>query len=290
MLVPIGLLCLMLAGAPAFAQEPPPPPPVPAQTGTPAQLPPEQIDRGEVDLPFVPAEPDFTLLALPTTLRLPAGRWGFRVAHRFTRALGDGGLGDLASDFFGFDSAAVVGLEVRYGLWPGMQLALLRTSDRTIQFLGQMSLMQQSDTRPLGLDALAAVQGFDNFTEDYTGTFGAIVSRRFGERGAAYVQPLFFLKPFPESATASDSAFLLGLGARVRVTSSMYLVGEFAPRLSGTETGDHHAGFAIEARKGGHSFQINFTNNWAMTLGQAARSYGSGGHWHIGFNITRKFY
>src|SRR5688500_710481 len=164
MFVPIGLLCLMVAAAPAFAQEPPPPPPpVPAQTGTPVQLPPEQIDRGEVDLPFVPAEPDFTLLALPTTLRLPAGRWGFRVAHRFTRALGDGDLGDLASDFFGFDSAAVVGLEVRYGLWPGMQLALLRTSDRTIQFLGQMSLMQQSDTRPLGLDALAAVQGFDNF-------------------------------------------------------------------------------------------------------------------------------
>jgi hypothetical protein len=270
-----GLLCLMLAQTPAAVAAAPPA---------------EQIDRGEADLPFVPAEPDFTLVSLPTTLRLPAGRWGFRVAHRFTRALGQGSFGDLASDFFGFDSGAIVGLEVRYGLWPGTQLALLRTSDRTIQFLGQVSAIQQSDTRPFGLDALVGVQGFDNFTESYTGIFGANLSRRFGERGAAYVQPLFLLNPLPESATASDSSFLLGLGARVRVGSSTYLVAEFAPRLSGADTGDHHAAFAIEKRKGGHSFQINFSNNWAMTLGQVARSYGASSNWHIGFNITRKFY
>ena len=274
-----GLLSLMLAGAPQVAQAPATAPPVV-----------EQVDRGEPDLPFVPAEPDFTLIALPTTLRLPAGRWGFRVGHRFTRDLGQGDFGDLASDFFGFDSGAIVGLEVRYGLMPGAQLALLRTSDRTIQFLGQLSILQQSDSRPFALDGIAAVQGFDNFTESYTGTFGANLSHRFAERGAVYAQPLFIVNPLPESATAADSSFILGLGARVRVTTSMYLVGEFAPRLSGADTGDHHAAFAIESRKGGHSFQINFSNNWAMTLGQVARSYGSGGHWHLGFNITRKFY
>lgn len=276
-----GLLTVMLAGAAISAQTRP-------QTPAPAVE--EKVDRGEPDLPFVPAEPDFTLVSLPTTLRLPAGRWGFRVAHRFTRDLGQGSLGDLASDFFGFDGGAIVGLELRYGLWPGTQLSLLRTSDRTIQFLGQMSVVQQSASRPFGLDALAAVQGIDNFTEGFTGTFGANLSRRFAERGAVYAQPLFIVNPLPESATASDGAFMLGLGARMRVTSSMYLVGEFAPRLSGADTGDPHAAFAIESRKGGHSFQINFANTWAMTLGQVARSYGGGGTWHIGFNITRKFY
>src|SRR5687767_6048663 len=87
-------LFLLLAPGPAFAQDPPPPPPPPPVAPPPVTEPvpaePEQIDRGEPDLPFVPAEPDFTLVALPTTLRLPAGRWGFRVAHRFTRALGRG--------------------------------------------------------------------------------------------------------------------------------------------------------------------------------------------------------
>lgn len=248
------------------------------------------MDRGEPDLPFVASEPDFTLIGLPTTLRLPAGRWGFRISHRFTRALGDGDFGDLASDFFGFDSGAIVGLEVRYGLWPGAQLALLRTSDRTIQFLGQASLLEQREGFPINVDAIAAVQGFDNFTEDYTSILGAALSRRFGDRGAVYVEPLFVVEPLPESTTASDSVFLIGLGARLLLGSSTYVVGEYTPRLTGDLPGDDHVSIAIERRKGGHSFQINFSNSFATTLGQIARSYGGAGEWHIGFNISRKFY
>jgi hypothetical protein len=284
-----ALLCLSLA-APALAQEPPPPPP-------PAPVLAEEVDLGEADLPFVPSEPDFTLVSLPTTLRLPAGRWGFRVAHRFTRALGEGSLADLASDFFGFDSGAIVGLEVRYGLRPGLQLALLRTSDRTMQFLGQLSVLQQDDARPFGLDAIAAVQGLDNFTEDYTTTLGVIASRRLADRGAVYVHPMFVIDPLPEdvaptpeSGDPADTAFMVGLGARLRLGSSTYVVGEFVPRLSGPDVGDDHLSFALERRKGGHSFQINFSNSFATTLGQVARSYGGSGEWHIGFNITRKFY
>lgn len=276
-----ALLCV-LAASPARAQDPPPAPPPPPVV--------EPVDRGEPDLPFVPAEPDFTLINLPTTLRLPAGRWGFRVSHRFTRALGQGDFGDLASDFFGFDSGAIVGLELRYGIRPGLQLALLRTSDRTIQFLGQLSVLQQDAGRPIGLDAIAAVQGFDNFTEDYTTTLGLVASRRLADRGAVYVQPLFVLEPLPESATADDSALLLGIGARVLLGKSTYAVGEYVPRLSGTDTGDNHLSLAIERRKGGHSFQLNVSNSFATTLGQIARSYGGSGEWHIGFNIARKFY
>lgn len=288
-----ALLCLSLA-APALAQEPPPPPP---PDPPPAPVLVEEIDPGEADLPFVPSEPDFTLVSLPTTLRLPAGRWGFRVAHRFTRALGQGSFGDLASDFFGFDSGAIVGLEVRYGLRPGLQLALLRTSDRTMQFLGQLSVLQQDEGRPFGLDAIAAVQGLDNFTEDYTTTLGLIASRRLADRGAIYAQPMFVIDPLPEdvaptpeSGSAEDTAFMVGLGTRLRLGRSTYVVGEFVPRLSGPDVGDDHLTFAIERRKGGHSFQINFSNSFATTLGQVARGYGSSGEWHIGFNITRKFY
>ncbi|HEX6322381.1 MAG TPA: DUF5777 family beta-barrel protein [Vicinamibacterales bacterium] len=287
-----ALLCLSLA-APALAQEPPPPPP-PDPAPPPVLV---EIDLGEPDLPFVPSEPDFTLAALPTTLRLPAGRWGFRVAHRFTRGLGEGSFGDLASDFFGFDSSAIVGLEVRYGIRPGLQLALLRTSDRTMQFLGQLSVLQQRDQRPFGLDAVAAVQGLDNFTEDYTTTLGAIVSRRLEDRGAIYAHPMFVINPLPESVAPTpgqtdtdDAAVMLGLGARLRLGRSTYVVGEFVPRLSGPDVGDDHLSFALERRRGGHSFQINFSNSFATTLGQVARGYGSSGEWHIGFNISRKFY
>ena len=44
------------------------------------------------------SQPDFTIVTLPTTLRLPRHRSAFRVTHRFGRPLGAGKFGDLAGD------------------------------------------------------------------------------------------------------------------------------------------------------------------------------------------------
>src|SRR5712692_6362710 len=68
------------------------------------------------------AEPDFTLVALPTALRVPKFKSAFRVTHRFTRPLGAGDFGDLAADFFGIDSGARIGLEYRFGIVPNGQI------------------------------------------------------------------------------------------------------------------------------------------------------------------------
>ena len=53
---------------------------------------------------FKPAQPDFTLVGLPTGLRLPRFKSAFRVTHRFTRPLNQGDFGSLTEDFFGLDS------------------------------------------------------------------------------------------------------------------------------------------------------------------------------------------
>src|SRR5882724_6504012 len=82
-------------------------------------------------------EPDFTLIGLPTALRLPKYKSAFRVTHRFTRALGAGDFGDLAADLFGIDSGAQIGLEYRFGIIPSGEIGIHRTSDRTIEFFGQ---------------------------------------------------------------------------------------------------------------------------------------------------------
>lgn len=76
------------------------------------------------------AEPDFTLIGLPTALRLPKFGSAFRVTHRFRRPLGDGDFGDLAADLFGIDSGAQIGLECRFGIIPNGQIGLHRTSAR----------------------------------------------------------------------------------------------------------------------------------------------------------------
>src|SRR5215212_8856251 len=124
--------------------------PLSAQTQAPATTNP--------DVRIDPLQPDFTLAALPTTLRVPVHKSAFRVTHRFNRPLGRGDFGDLVSDFFGFDSGAQIGLEFRYGLLPGTQLAVHRTSDRTIQILGQHNLLRQTaDGQPIGLDIIATL-------------------------------------------------------------------------------------------------------------------------------------
>ena len=106
-------------------------------TQQPPAAPPQAPVASDPDRRLDPLQPDFNLAALPTTLRLPKNKMAFRVTHRFTRSLGSGDFGDLLNDFFGFDSAAQIGLELRYGLLPGTQIGVHRTSDKTIEIFGQ---------------------------------------------------------------------------------------------------------------------------------------------------------
>ena len=75
------------------------------------------------------SQPDFTVITLPTTLRVPKMRSAFRLTHRFHRSLGQGDFGDLADSFFGIDNGASVGLEYRFGVMRGLQAGITRTSE-----------------------------------------------------------------------------------------------------------------------------------------------------------------
>ncbi len=72
-------------------------------------------------------------------------------------------------------------------------------------------------------------------------------------------------------ALSTRAHLFVGLGARVRLRPSMYLVGEYSPRLAGHDPGRGVWGGAIEMATRGHTFQINFTNSFGTTLGQIAR-------------------
>ena len=65
-------------------------------------------------------------------------------------------------DLFGFDSGGLIGLEVRYGLFRGTQIGVLRTSDRTIELFGNGSNVG-SVTSPNGFVALDAAPSFDEW-------------------------------------------------------------------------------------------------------------------------------
>ncbi len=273
----VFLLLMACALAPPYA--------VHAQTSAPAA--PE--DDPDLDVNF--AQPDFSIVTLPTTLRLPRYKSSFRVTHRFTRSLGQGDFGSLAEDFFSLDSGSVIGLDYRFGLARGLQAGVHRTSDRTIAFFGQYNVMQQGETRPLGLDVVAQIDGTNNFRDSYSPSLGVAISRTLGSYGALYFDPIWVnnSNPLPGALAEDNDTVLFGVGARVRIRPTIYLVGEIVPR-AGYTPGVNHATFGIEKRAGGHIFQLNFSNGFGTMMSQVARGGVANDDWYMGFNLSRKFY
>ena len=118
-----------------------------------------------------------------------------------------------------------------------------------------------------------------------------MISHEFGNAGALYVEPVWVGNSnlvLGELAEENDT-FMVGLGARLRVSSTVYLVGEFIPR-TGYAPGVNHVTFGVEKRAGGHSFQVNFSNGFGTTMGQLARGGTRNEDWYLGFNISRKLF
>jgi len=287
-----------------------------------AASPPSPDPRDERDMALSLAEPDFTTVNLPTTLRLPRMKSAFRVTHRFARSLSDGSFGDLAGDLFGIDRGALIGLEYRFGVMRGLQAGINRTSaGKTIQFFGQYDAVRQSETMPVTLDILASIEGLNNFHKgsvvdeednEYATTLGVVLSRVIGTRAAVYAQPSFVYHantyttagclehlehghdiPGCTDVTVTgveSNTFLVGLSSRVRVTQSVYLLGSWTPRASGFRPGVSLKTFGIEKRLGGHAFQLNFSNSLGTTMAEHSRGASNNTDWFMGFNISRKFF
>ena len=293
-------LCIatLLAGfiaAPAFAQ---PPAGDPAQTQQSAAQPPSDDDPDR-DINF--SQPDFTLAALPTTLRVPRFKSSFRVTHRFGRPLGAGDFGDLVEDLFGLDGGAGIGLEYRFGIFRGAQIGIHRTSiDKTIEFFGEYNLKAQRDGFPFGVTVMGSVEGTNNFNDEedeginssVSPAIGILLSRELGEYGALYVEPFWVnnSNPLPKELVDDNDTVMIGLGARLRVRPTVYVVLEAAPRVNGYDPGVTHVSFGLEKRSGGHLFQLNFSNGFGTTIGQIARGGFNNDDWYLGFNISRKFF
>jgi hypothetical protein len=257
-------------------------------SGAPPAAAPEASTQDD-DAALVLAEPDFRLINLPTTLRLPKYKSYFEIAHRFNGNFRRGSFSDQASRLFGIDDGATIGFEYRFGIARHVEAAVFRASaGRTIQLYGKWDAINQNASMPLSASLVVSVEGADNFQEQYAPAIGVSLSRLFGEMAAVYVVPTFVHNTAALIDVDQNTSFV-GLGARVRVRPTVYVVGEVSPRLSGYRPGEAEFGFAIEKRAGGHVFQLNVTNGSAMTLAQIARG-GQPKLLGLGFNITRKFY
>jgi hypothetical protein len=276
---------LMLLTSPVFAQEGQPTPDS-AHTQSENR---SNVPTDDDDAALVLAEPDFRVLNLPSTLRLPLHGSNFQLTHRFNGNLRRGTIGENAGSLFGLDQGAAVGFEYRFGIARHVQGAVYRTAiDKTIQFYGKYDAVRQRDSMPVSLSAFGSVEGADNFRERYSPALGLVASRMAGTRLAVYATPVWVHNTAALLSVDRDT-FFVGVGGRVRVGSTVYVVAEVAPRAAGYTPDKPAYGFGIEKRAGGHMFQLNFNNGQGTTFGQIARG-GSPNSLYLGFNLARKFF
>jgi Membrane bound beta barrel domain (DUF5777) len=289
----------LAAAAPAVAQS------GPKATGA---APATSVVREDDDAALNLAEPDFVVVNLPTTLRLPRFRSNFRLTHRFAGNLRNGTFGQQASNLFGIDQGAIIGFEYRFAVATHVQAAFYRSSfDKTIQLYGKYDAVRQRRLMPVSISPVVSIEGADNFQEKYAPAVGAAMSRQVGTRLAAYVTPMWVHNtaasldavahdhdgaPHTGSAEPShvhrDTTYV-GIGGRVRLGSSTYVAGEIAARVQGYAPGKPGCGVSIEKRVGAHMFSLTFTNTFATTFGQLARG-GAANSLFLGFNLGRKFF
>jgi hypothetical protein len=252
-------------------------------------------------------EPDFALVNLPTSMRLPRRSLNFRLTHRFLANLRQGSFTSHLENLFGLDNGAIIAFELRYAPVRKLQVVVFRNNlEKTIQFLGQYDAIRQGERAfPVSLSGIVSVEGTNNFRSGDDGgsgdghdhsaeghrspAIGGIVSRSFGDRMAVYAVPTYVHHTLALDDGSHRNTFFVGLGARLRVSQRVYVVGEVSPRASGYAPGDPEFAFGIERRAGGHMFQLTFTNSFSGTLGQIARG-GFPDTIYLGFNMGRKFF
>lgn len=250
---------------------------------------------------------DQATVNLPTTQPLRRHGSYFRLTHRFARDLRRGNLAQLASDLFGLDNGAIIGLDFRFAPFTNAQVAFYRSLLlRTIQLSGRYDGWKQSEGLPISLSIAASIEGVDNMRDHHSPSVALVLSRSAGPV-SLYLSPTAVFHSSTPSLTIDgghdgvpaapgvpaeghdERTFYAGIGGRLRVRPSVALVAEIAPRLGGFTPGRAAWGFAIEKQtRGGHAFQLNFTNSFGTTVGQTARG-GDPHNVYLGFNLSRRF-
>ena len=135
-------------------------------------------------------EPDYRLVNLATTLRLPSHRMSFELTHRFDSNLMQGTFAENASNLFGLDQGAAIGLELRYAIARHVEVVFYRTNlEKTIQLSSKIDLVHQHAGTPFGVSALLSIEGTNNFHTNYQPGVSIVVSRAVATRLALYVEP-----------------------------------------------------------------------------------------------------
>ena len=221
----------------------------------------------------------------------------FLVGHRFRGSIF---TRDSPKNLFGFDTGAIVTFGVQVGLTDWMSVQVMRSAEgpRTIELSSAFQFSRQGESAPLSTQLRVGVEGRQNFTERFAPFVQFVSVRSFGDRFSLAVAPSIAFNtrneesPFPPSLLFGeeyDYTAAVGLGAALRLTPTVSLIGEYIPRVKGFkgEQFDRPAvSFGVQKATYRHTFELVLSTARPMTTAQY--TVNGTDAFKIGFNIYRR--
>ena len=231
----------------------------------------------------------------------------FRISHRF----GDWSTGSY--NFYGFDGPASIKLSLEYSPDGKFMVGVGRSSYEKMYdgFLKYKVIRQKtSDGWPISMTAVSTM----NYTtqNDPNKSITGINEYQYTTSRMSFVNELIIGRKFSSKLSLQTSLFMIhynmvarlidkndiyavGVAGRYKLTKRFALTGEYAYRLTtlyALGTYYNPLGFGFEVETGGHVFQIQLTNSFAIDESQVipftSTSWKKMG-FRIGFNISRVF-
>lgn len=234
--------------------------------------------------------------------KLPVkGEFYFLVSHRF------GDLSNGFQNFFGLDNA-LTKISGIYGVTNWLTLGISRhTFNKTYEFSAKYKLSNQQidgfpftivgyNTMDINSDLKKATSPDLQFTNRLAYTTQLLVSRKFSEKFSLELAPIYVHKNLYDAILDQKDLFLMGAGARYKLSRRISLNVDYAARLNLPEdfNSPYHnpLTFGLDIETGGHIFQLVFSNSQAMN--DVSYFSNATGKWFdrgmfFGFNMYRVF-
>jgi hypothetical protein len=236
--------------------------------------------------------------------KLPVkGDWYILISHRF------GNLANGTDNFFGLDQAYTK-LGAIYGVTNWLSLGATRhTFGKIYELAAKYKMANQEDNgfpvTIVGYNTMDINTELENdgnivglkFNHRLAYTTQLLVSRKISERLTVETAPIYVHKNLYDAIDDQKDLFLLGTGARYKLSKRLSLNLEYAARLNLPEdtNSKYHNPLSIglDIETGGHVFQLVFSNG--QTMNDVSMFSNTKGRWdgkqelYFGFNMYRVF-
>lgn len=219
------------------------------------------------------------------------GRLQFLVLHRAGSPVFEAPL----RDGLGMDGGLRVGLGLRYGLAPGVDIGVLRASGLAEPFDIYEFDMRASVMRGPGFAVGVRVGATTFYAPESTATswfVQAPLQRRLSESVVLVVSPTYHADSTAavKSAADTDWAFGVEIGAEAAVTETMSVAADVTMGLAGYTQQYPGVAAGLKWRSWRHTFALLVsTTNHVTVDGRLPNTPGGLDESSLGFNVTREF-